>query len=867
MDWLIPTLRLLFFTRFSILVALAATVLVPLAAAAKPELLGSLLVLEEPWQLFNITWASLVLAIFVQVSFRITQVNASARFPDYRATLAQEKRAGDVSPRSGGRQETVGRRQEAGGSRHKSGVTVAARARLAFRTLLAAVIARLRVSSTRADRIIPRRVVPAVPGGQSVAEFVRIQERGASVSIQATPILDGDSGILTNSATARSRAMAGWRYRWLFLAMIGLPLPVACVWHTTQDLSPAWNDRAAPAGVLAALAMIGGVVVATLVLGLLLVSQQLLLDPKVVSCDLLPFEVWPWFERLKQIHFGKFHNLSRRFARWLEPFGPGYTQRSPETGEVMLAPGHGQSALWLGIAVVAYLYSYHGLLSGRNLPTEGGPFSALFFYLVLLVLLHGLLTGLAFFLDYYRVPVSLAVIGFSILSSSLFDTEHVYELKPAYNPAVAAVPVPAADLELTSLFDNWRPPRRTLVVVTAAGGGIQAAAWTAQVLAGLDEIYGPDFTRSVGMVSGVSGGSVGTMYYMAAGNWTADGPPFDPRLRRRLIDWSETSSLEATGWGIVYPDFMRSVVPFLVPQHVDRGWAIEQSWLNRIGVDHRLRDWIPAIRNHQMPIPIFNAVLAETGQRLVISPVVKKRTAKWSSSDPCEFFNLYPGDESNLRATTAARLSATFPYVSPISRGDGPATGKAAARQYHVADGGYGENEGLLTVLEWTNQLVKRYTDPKNRPFDRILVIRIQPFSVKKRPAPAEPGKGWTYGLLGPLDTLENVRSTLHAERNDFDLNLVASHNEASTTNDPNEIDIVWTAFQFHPSAGYITPFSWHLTTSQKEEIHQVWRDLLDPKDRLDRPSKSKLAPIQNHRQESPLATLDRFFPRIASKP
>ncbi len=471
-----------------------------------------------------------------------------------------------------------------------------------------------------------------------------------------------EHGILTNSATARLPAETGWRYRWLFLAMIGLTLPIACVWHTAHDFSPAWTDRAAPVGVLAALAMIGGVVVATLVLGLLLVSQQLLLDPKVVSCDLLPFEIWPWFERLKQIHFGKFHNLSRGFARWLEPFGPGYTQRSPETGEVLLSPGHGQSALWLGIAVAVYLYSYHGLLSGRNLPTEGGPFSALFFYLVLLVLLHGLLTGLAFFLDYYRVPVLLGVIGFSVVSSSLFDTEHVYELKPAYNPAVAAAPVPPADLELTSLFDDWRPPRRTLVVVTAAGGGIQAAAWTAQVLAGLDEIYGPDFTRSVGMVSGVSGGSVGTMYYMAAGNWTANGPPFDPGLRRRLIDWSETSSLEATGWGMVYPDFMRAVVPFLVPQHVDRGWAIEQSWLNRIGIDHRLRDWIPAIRNHQMPIPVFNAVLAETGQRLVISPVVKKRTAKWSTPRTRASFS------TSIRGTNQTCARPRPPGCRPPSR-------------------------------------------------------------------------------------------------------------------------------------------------------------------------------------------------------
>ena len=404
---------------------------------------------------------------------------------------------------------------------------------------------------------------------------------------------ENGAGNLPDSTLARSPTEAGWRYRWLFLALVGWALPIVCMRRTAHDLSPAWTDRGVSPIVLGAAAMLGGAVVATIVLGLLLVSQQLFLDPKVVSCDLLPFEIWPWFERLKQIRFDKYHKLSRRFARWLEPFGPGYTRRVPETGEVVLAPGHGQSALWLGIALVAYLYSYHGLLSGRHLPTETGPFSALFFYLVLVILLHGLLTGLSFLLDYYRIPVLLGMIGFSIISSSLFDTEHVYELKPAYNPAVAAAPVPQPDLELTTLFDDWHAPRRTLVAVSAAGGGIQAAAWTAQVLAGLDEIYGPDFTRSVCIVSGVSGGSVGTMYYMAGGNWTSDGPPYNPELRQQLIEWAESSSLEATGWGMVYPDFMRSIVPFLVPQHVDRGWAIEQSWLNRIRVDHRLRELDP----------------------------------------------------------------------------------------------------------------------------------------------------------------------------------------------------------------------------------------------------------------------------------
>ena len=289
--------------------------------------------------------------------------------------------------------------------------------------------------------------------------------------------------------------------------------------------------------------------------------------------------------------------------------------------------------------------------------------------------------------------------------------------------------------------------------------------------------------------------------------------------------------------------------------------------MNRMGVDHRLRDWIPAIRNHQMPIPVFNATLAETGQRLTISPVLKSRQTTWSASDPCEFFNLYPGNASNIRATTAARLSATFPYVSPISRGDRAGPDDRAAPLYHIADGGYSENEGIFTVLDWMNLLVKHYNDPAKRPFDRILVIRIQPFSVQSNPAPPEPNPGWSYDVLGPLDTLQNVHSASQAERNDFDLNLLATSKAPSTTNDPKQINIVWTNFMFQPGPGYVTPFSWHLTTSQKNEIGEAWKDLTHGWNRPHRPHRSRMAPIHNHRQESALATVNRFFPRMTSRP
>ena len=79
---------------------------------------------------------------------------------------------------------------------------------------------------------------------------------------------------------------------------------------------------------------------------------------------------------------------------------------------------------------------------------------------------------------------------------------------------------------------------------------------------------------------------------------------------------------------------------------------------------------------------------------------------------------------------------------------------------------------------------------------------------------------------------------------------------------DPAQIDIVWTKFMFQPGPGYITPFSWHLTASQKDEIAESWRDLVHEGHRPHRPRRSSLAAIHNRRQESPLATVDQFFPR-----
>jgi hypothetical protein len=829
--------RGLLLARYQVLAGLFLPGIVPLALYANPDLFRNVLVLETPWQLFNVTWLALLAAALVLIASRVTLLNARDRFADYRASAPP----------------------------------------------------------------------PATP-------------------------------------------QPGWtRAGWVLFLVMGLPVPVACVALIARDPSPFWAGwfGGGPAVALAgASVVLLGLASALSALALFTALQLLLLDPGVTAPGLLPFESWGRLRALHAVRIGWLDGAGNGLARVLSRLGPGYTRtlNGPQGGpsHAVLSPGHAQVALWLGLSVLAYLLSYLLVLRGGQVPGEASPYPALFFLLLVVTVMTALLSGLAFFLDYYRVPVLLALIAASVAFNALSRADHYYELKPPREGDR-----PAADLALTDAFAQktfpkvgvgGRAGRRTLVVVTAAGGGIQAAAWTARVLTGLDELYGPDFTRSVGLISAVSGGSVGAMYFLANGDWDSQEAPFDAAARGRTLTMSRASGLEATAWGMAFPDLMRALAPYAVGGEVDRGWAIEKAWQAQLGAapaaaggDLRLRDWVEPVRLGRMPVPAFNCTLVETGQRLVISPVRGEHPD--SAINARDFFQLYPGDQADLRVTTAVRLSATFPYVSPVSRPGRPGGAVDPQNDYHVADGGYVDNEGVFTVVDWLGQLLHYYEQPENRgrrPFDRILVIRVQPFPYAAAGPPGT-NEGWLYAALGPVLTIQNVRVASQAERNGVALKLLsdsasagraggalaaartqtlraerdlsrakgrdqllraditaeqadragtykqggsaaALRREAAALQEsgresvrkaaqtgkalvPDET-ITWTAFVFHTETGRNPPLSWKLTQNQKNAIDDAW----------DRLVRGESPEIPNGLQEHPLATLDRFFPRSAAK-
>lgn len=467
--------------------------------------------------------------------------------------------------------------------------------------------------------------------------------------------------------------------------------------------------------------------------------------------------------------------------------------------------------------------------------------------LFLLILLGWILPCLSFFLDRFRVPLTVFLAGLTFLLYFISDIDHYYLLGEPDGKETAAretagvphatIPEKQADRKgakevesfLAKRQETWarnHPGREpVLVAVAASGGGITASLWTAKVLAELQSELGEEFSESIYGLSTVSGGSVGAMYYIDA--FAGGRAPTEEALRR-VVEKAGTSSLAATAWGLAYPDFWRGFSlqnPFR--PFFDRAWAMEQVWRRTLrpgGKDlPTLRTWGADVRNGLRPAALFNATVVETGERLVLSPLKINPlpggcVADDLGFDDCvdarTFTQLYVGKD--LPVTTAARLSATFPFVSPITRprldngGDVP-------NAYHVADGGYYDNYGVVSLVEGVLRVLninkkKLGTPASPQPPRKILVVEIRA-SDSKEAKEAKRRAGWAFGTAGPVMTLFNVWGSGQTPRNDLDLTLLREVAKS------RGFELETVLFRLATDA----PLSWHLTALEKQKVERGW--------------------------------------------
>ncbi|HEY1304306.1 MAG TPA: hypothetical protein VGF24_12185 [Vicinamibacterales bacterium] len=588
----------------------------------------------------------------------------------------------------------------------------------------------------------------------------------------------------------RWQAPAQWRDVLIF-QLLALPSIAACLhWNAvdrtwqiakSSNTVPYWWEllRLTGPALLGVALGLSLVRLATWLQGLNPDARPELMFPPSTIADRLGIKR-PW-RRPVSTSWPRLTALGEALAARIPPsLGKGYIDYDAQR----ILPGH---ACALALAAVTLLVYAAGaiLLSPWWSWSLAGRVPSLAYLLLLLIVAGWVASALAFFLDRYRLSTPLLILFVLVLVANNANTDHYFPIGGIADVGAS----PRAALKAASV---QHPQTDKVVVVVSDGLGLVSSAWTAKVLTGLAgaKPTGRQFADSLRLLSTASGSSLGSLYFADA--YTKDGLRGD--LQTITNNASGPSSGEG-GWGFVYPELIRTIAPVLVPKFIDRGWAMEQAWKRRLSGDEpRLSQWRRDVENGWRPATAFGVTEVETGEHKLFATY---RT----QSGPVIGESL----EHDISLVTAARLSATFPFISPPARPDHASHGDRV-EGYHLIDSGITENSGWTAAREWLTAV---------RPdlgSTCVLVVDILSVPTRAKEPPAA-DKAWMLDLVGPLEAVLNARR-MEASRISEDMTAFAG------TWDPNR-PLTMVRFALEDDT---VPLSWNLGRADTERLTKAWQ-------------------------------------------
>jgi len=289
---------------------------------------------------------------------------------------------------------------------------------------------------------------------------------------------------------------------------------------------------------------------------------------------------------------------------------------------------------------------------------------------------------------------------------------------------------------------RWEDRKPKLVIVTVSGGGIRASVWASVVLRKLEATLGADFPYHVRLVTGASGGMVAGSYYV-----TSLRPPTAEVLAGGrasfadlhgisigdFVDSMALDQLDAVAGRMLFADVPATFNPFM--RQGDRGRTLEQTWIRWTGgtaspLGRPIQSYAADERLGWRPSLVFTPMMVEDGRRLLISNLdlafatrnvgglllepssrkIERPTIQGGDFDQSiheedevfslsavEFFRLFPR-AGDFQVTTAIRMSASFPWVSP-------AFNLPTLPPRRVVDAAYYDNYGINLSALWLSKM------------------------------------------------------------------------------------------------------------------------------------------------------------------
>jgi hypothetical protein len=271
----------------------------------------------------------------------------------------------------------------------------------------------------------------------------------------------------------------------------------------------------------------------------------------------------------------------------------------------------------------------------------------------------------------------------------------------------------AADIQSTlDILQKWRlrlvrdygddtPP---IIFVNVSGGGSKASYWTMHVMQQLHKEFGDKFMRHVVLITGASGGMMGSSYFRELYYQHIQGNYVDLSNKIYLDDMGK-DMLNAVTYSVVTNDIFFPFKKYYyqgIPYNKDRGYLFERQFNENtnFALDKPVMDYKNAEASGFIPLLIYSPTIVNDQRMLLISSqnvsylsrpnLRNKLTVKGNlEPDGVEFMRwMADYGAEDVKMISAARMNASFPYLLP-------AVNLPSEPAVKIMDAGIRDNYGL----------------------------------------------------------------------------------------------------------------------------------------------------------------------------
>jgi hypothetical protein len=367
-------------------------------------------------------------------------------------------------------------------------------------------------------------------------------------------------------------------------------------------------------------------------------------------------------------------------------------------------------------------------------------------------------------------------------------------------------------------LNKWKAAQKEvkpkLILLNVSGGGLRSSLWTLNVLQELDSIFGNDFYSKVHLISGSSGGMLGASYFRMLKYYESQDSAVHPHHRLHFTRMG-TDLLNPVAYTLAVNDVFWRFRKFNYHGReylLDRGKAFDDKLIeNTKGfLEGSFGDW--AVQEAQANIPTLmlaptiigdgrKLLMCNQGMSFLTFSTPFTGLAIDREFDAVEYKRLFARQGyADLRYATALRMSATFPYITPL-------VNLPSSPTIEVIDAGARDNEGFEIALRYVLKLenwIKENTSG-------VVFLQIKANRPDEIPI-QEPANTNLDQLTKPIGGIVESFHNLQIYNKALLMELVAKESTL-------DMDVV--RFSLFTSSDELS-LSWHLTEGEKRYVRQA---------------------------------------------